>query len=232
MSKNYFKIVFAVLFLSVSVVVSADEPKSADHHSMQSHKSLPSADKINIAVFLYEGALLLDYGIAAEMFLAADFPNSFSVYTIGRERDLDLSIVGGVKTDYLLADAPRPDVIIIPGGPTLMQEGELKETQEYLKKANEDGAILFSICSGSVLLAKLGLLDGRNVTTVHLAIPMLKKITPTANVIDDQNFVDDGDIVTSKGSGTAIEATLHLIERLKGKEIAEDLKTRYMNYPH
>jgi transcriptional regulator GlxA family with amidase domain len=83
-----------------------------------------------------------------------------------------------------------------------------------------------------MLLAKTGLLTDRKVTTLQGALGMFREMVPSATVIEDTRFVDDGNIVTAAGSGTAIEATLHIIERLTSKEIADDLAVRYMDYPY
>ena len=222
----------AVALLSSQIAWSeqSDHPDTAS--ATHNHQSEPSGDKVNVAVLIYDGALVLDYGIAAEMFLAADFMRRFHVYTVSRDPDVTLSIVGPMKADFIFENAPQPDVVIVPGGPMWPQAGSDGETQSFLKNAQGEGAILFSICTGAMVLGKAGLLDGRTVTTNHQAAKMLQKIVPTADVRADTNFVDDGSIVTSAGAGTAIEATLHLIERLTDSDVADDLGRRYLNYPH
>ena len=211
---------------------SAQSAPSDSDSPMHTHESEPGDSKLNVAVLLYDGALLLDYGIAAEMFLASDYMRKFHVYTVGRQSNVSLSIVGSTTTDYTFDDAPKPDVIIVPGGPTWSQEGANPMTQDFLRSAQSDSCILFSICTGAMLLGKAGLLDGHTVTTNYQAAKALQDLVPSAKVVSDRLYVDDGLIVTSAGAGTAIEATLHLIERLSSRDIARDMGQRYLNYPH
>lgn len=203
----------------------------AQTHS-NSHESQPGESKLNVAVLLYDGALLLDYGISAEMFLAADFMRKFHVFTVARDPEVAVSILGKTRVDYTFPNAPRADVIIVPGGPTWQTEGSNQKTQEFLRNALSDSTTLFSICTGAMLLGKAGLLENRHVTTNRQAVPALRSMVTSAKVADDRDFVDDGTIVSSAGAGTAIDATLHLIERLSNAKIARDLARRYLDYPH
>ena len=190
------------------------------------------SDKNKVAVLIYNGALLLDYGIAAEMFLAADFMRAFEVFTVSGKPVVNLTIVGKVTTDYTFEKAPGAKIVIVPGGMGWSQEAENPMTVEYLKKAQTDGAVLFSVCTGSLLLAKAGLLRGRRATTLIQAIKMMTRLDPSIIVVKDRKYVETGNIVTSVGSGAAIEATLYMIERFAGLQIAEDLARRYLDYPY
>lgn len=208
-------------------------PALATPHPAQTNGNpTPDRGKANVAVFLYDGALLLDYGIAAEMFLAADFMRAFNVFTVARDSEVNLSIVGRAPVDYTLDDAPPADVIIVPGGPTWPQEAGKPETVSYLKSALDSGSVLFSICTGGMLLAKAGLLEERKATTNHQAAAMMKKVSPSTRVETEADYVDDGNVVTAAGAGTAIEATLHVVERLTTRAIADDLAKRYLDYPY
>lgn len=194
--------------------------------------SSSALSKVKVAVLIYDGALLLDYGIAAEMFLAADFMRAFEVFTVSGKSPVKLSIVGEATPQYGFEDAPRADIVIVPGGPAWTQEAEKEKTVEYLRKAQSEGAVLFLVCTGSLLLAKAGLLHGKKATTNIQAIKMLTQLDPSITVVKNRKYVDAGDIVTCVGSGSAIEATLYLIERFAGTDIAQDLAKRYLDYPY
>jgi putative intracellular protease/amidase len=190
-----------------------------------------SGGKLNVAVLLYDGALVLDYGIAAEMFLAADFMRRFNVYTVSGRPEVRLSILRSVHADFGFGDAPPADILIVPGGPNWAQAGMDEETRAFLRKTLADGGVLYSVCTGALLLGKAGLLDGRTVTTNHQAAAALHQVAPRAVVVVDRPFIDDGTIVTAAGAGTAIEATLHVVERFASPEVAHDLGRRYLDYP-
>ena len=189
------------------------------------------SDKFKVAVLIYDGALLLDYGIAAEMFLASK-GNSFEVFTVSATESVSLSIVGKVEPNYSFGNVPEADIVIVPGGMFWSQESEKPQTIEFLKKAQSNGAVLFSVCTGSLLLAKAGLLKGKKATTNIQAIQMLNQIDPSIIVIKDRKYVDAGNILTCVGSGSSIEATLYLIERFTDSTVAKDLATRYLDYPY
>lgn len=190
------------------------------------------SDKNKVAVLIYNGALLLDYGIAAEMFLAADFMRSFEVFTVSDKDKVNLSIVGEVASNYTFDNAPQAEIIIVPGGAGWLIEAENPNTVDYLKKAQSNGSVLFSICTGSLLLAKAGLLREQRATTNIQAIKMLNRLDPSITVVKDRKYVESGNRVTSIGAGSAIEATLYLIERFTNPQVAEDLARRYLDYPY
>ena len=199
------------------------------HDASHEAPDLSDESKLNVAVLLYDGALVLDYGVAAEMFLAADYMRAFNVFTVSETGNVRVSIFGETKTNFTFGDAPKADVIIVPGGPLWADAGTDADIIDYLKQQHDDGTILYSICTGALLLAQAGFLEDRDATTVHFAQHMMEAISPTTS-FKASTFVDGGDIVTSAGSGTAMEATLAIVERLTNAEIAADLSTRYLNY--
>lgn len=236
--KIFVKYAAAYLILALSgAACSAHAQHEEMQHEVMRHEHDPShgrpdfADesRLNVAVFLYEGALLLDYGVSAEMFLAADFTQAFNVYTVSETGAANVSILGDTATDFTFDNAPDADVVIVPGGPLWPKAGQDDEIVAYLTAQHEKGATLFSICTGSLLLAQAGFLENRQATTNIQAFHMMEAISPTTQLVKT-GFVDGGDIVTSAGAGNAINATLALIERLSTPEIVADLRDRYLDY--
>ena len=88
-----------VLGLFVALTAFAFAQPAVDSKN-QSDKDPGTDHKLNVAVLLYDGALLLDYGVAAEMFLAADFMRKFNVFTVGGTERVSLSILGITTTDF------------------------------------------------------------------------------------------------------------------------------------
>lgn len=195
-----------------------------------SHKLTNQAD-LKVQILIYNSAPILGYGIAVEMFLAADFMHAFSVSTVGSLEENYVSILGSVRTVYSLENAPPVDVVIVPGGPFHQQVGRDLEIQAYLRNALDDGATIYSICTGALLLASAALLEQSQATTLHVATGALRQLSPSTLVEDEVLFVDYRNILACSGAGASIEATLHLIERMTFPEIAEDLRIRYLNYP-
>ena len=86
-----------------------------------------------------------------------------------------------------------------------------------------------SVCTGSLLLAKAGLLDGLRVTTHHQAIGLLRELAPRAVVDPAARFHDNGRILTSAGISAGIDCSLHVVGRLLGDEAAATTAA-YMEY--
>jgi len=89
--------------------------------------------------------------------------------------------------------------------------------------------ITASICTGALLLGRLGLLDDLPATTHWCALDLLQEIAPKAVVRPNARFIDNGKIVTSAGISAGIDMSLHLVERLCGAELAA-MVAREMEY--
>jgi transcriptional regulator GlxA family with amidase domain len=87
------------------------------------------------------------------------------------------------------------------------------------------------VCTGSLILARTGLLDGISATTHWRAIDQLREAAPKITVIDDQRWVDNGRIITAAGVSAGIDMSLYVISKLLGAQVARDT-ARYMEYDH
>jgi len=117
-----------------------------------------------------------------------------------------------------------PDVLLIPGGGWLSRakQGAWAEAQdgeilEVIRKLHDQGTVLASVCTGSLLIASTGLLKDRPATTNHQALDELRQLG--AQVIDFR-VVDDGEIITAGGITSSIDLALHLIDRFASTEEA------------
>ncbi len=127
-------------------------------------------------------------------------------------------------------DVERVDLLVVPGGrgvrALLDDDAYLAQLGALLKRSQ---AVL-SVCTGSLLLAKLGLLDGRHATTHHLSLERLKELAPTAQVHTDRRWVEDGRYIISAGVSSGIDAAFHVAERLWGPEVAGTI-AKNIEYP-
>ena len=89
---------------------------------------------------------------------------------------------------------------------------------------------LLTVCTGSLFLAKLGLLAGRDATTHHLALDQLRELAPAARVHEGRRWVEDGDWVLSAGVASGLDASFHVCERLWGAEVAGTI-AKNIEYP-
>lgn len=122
--------------------------------------------------------------------------------------------------DHALDDAPQADVLIIPGG-VVDAALESPQTLAWIARQSSAAGITASVCTGAFLLAKSGVLaHGARVTTHWEDIADLRERFPALDVVDDVRWVDNGRIVTSAGISAGIDMSLHLVERLAGRELA------------
>lgn len=181
-----------------------------------------------VAVLMFEGVELLDFAGPAEVFSVAQRGKAFRVVTVADSRK-PLRAMGGITItpDYSFADAPRADIVVVPGGNT-KTVGAAGRT--WLKKVAGESEITMSVCYGAFLLADAGLLDGVSATTHHWGIDDLKKAAPKCKVVTEQRFVDAGKIVTTAGVTAGIDGALHVVERVLGKEAARWTAEEWMEH--
>jgi transcriptional regulator GlxA family with amidase domain len=198
----------------------------------------------NIAIVLFDRVEVLDFAGPFEVFSVCgahgEHKGVFNVYTVAERTPI--SARGGliVQADYLLNDCPTPDIFLVPGGGGYTDSGlpfgSRKEMNnpvllDWIKKHNASAELVLSVCTGSLILAKAGLLDGLSATTHWKAIDQLKDAAPRTTVIDDQRWVDNGRVIASAGVSAGIDMSLYVIEKLLGKAVANDT-ARYMQYDH
>ncbi|MGH9869799.1 MAG: DJ-1/PfpI family protein [Candidatus Polarisedimenticolia bacterium] len=204
---------------------------------MAAAESQPSARPYtrNVAIVLYEGVELLDFAGPGEVFqAAASFSEhgdqgGFKVYTVATTTKPILSQhFLHVVPDFSIDDAPKPDVLVIPGG----QSGALLGDPKFMAwaaKVTKEAEITLTVCTGAFVPGKLGLLDGKTATTWYGAIERLRRDVPKATVQEGRRFVDNGSIITTAGVSAGIDGALHAVARLTGRAVA-DQTARYMEY--
>ncbi|TEW54598.1 DJ-1/PfpI family protein [Psychromonas sp. RZ22] len=171
---------------------------------------------MNIAIYLYENAEVLDFSGPYEVLSTAKriAGNDWNIFFVG-ESDALVSARGGflVKPHYTFDDHPAIDVLIVVGG---IHTEEMKKTKviEWIKKTDTLTKQTLSVCTGAFLLAEAGLLNGLSVTTHWEDIDDLKVGYPTLQVVDNKRWVCDGKYTTSGGISAGIDMTLHLVSVL------------------
>src|SRR5262249_51880502 len=151
----------------------------------------------NVAIVLYPGVELLDFAGPGEVFAAAG--DAFRVYTVAESKEPLVS--EGFLTvvpEYAIADAPPPDILVIPGGRVRSVLGS-PVMMAWLKQVSTRNEVTMSVCNGALVLAQNGALAGLRATTHWGAIAELREREPRATVLDDVRFVDNGRIITTAG---------------------------------
>jgi transcriptional regulator GlxA family with amidase domain len=187
-----------------------------------------------LAILLFNDAEVLDFCGPFEVFSVASRqtdPPAFDVFTVAEQTDAIIARNGlSVNPDHSLADCPRPDLLLVPGGMGTRQQINNRPLIDWIKRTADDAELVMSVCTGALLLGKAGLLDGLDTTTHHVAFDLLRETVPTATVHEDRRFVDNGRIITSAGIAAGIDMSLHVVERLLGKNVAA-ATAKHMEYP-
>ncbi len=128
-----------------------------------------------------------------------------------------------VIADYGFDDCPALDLVLVPGGFGTIPQLNNKTLVDWLRERAAKAEIVTSVCSGSALLAKAGLLDGRRATSNKRYFQIAVEQGPKVNWVEEARWVDDGDRVTSSGVSAGIDMALHVVERLFGTKTAETI---------
>ena len=188
----------------------------------------------NVAILLFEDVEVLDFCGPFEVFsVASRFtdPPAFDLLTVAEKGGAVVTRGGlSVNPHRRLGDCPQPDVLLVPGGHGTRKEMHNPALIDWIRQASEKAELVLSVCTGALLLAKAGLLNGLEATTHHGAIDLLRQVAPKTTVHADRRFVDNGRVVCSAGIAAGIDMSLHVLARLLGKEMA--VKTAHqMEYP-
>jgi transcriptional regulator GlxA family with amidase domain len=120
-----------------------------------------------------------------------------------------------------LADVSRPDVVLVPGGPGEVAARAGGAALDWLRGAHETSTWTTSVCTGSLILAAAGLLEGRRATSHWLALEQLRELG--AEPVSER-VVFDGKLVTAAGVSAGIDMALALAARIAGEEVAQAIQ--------
>jgi transcriptional regulator GlxA family with amidase domain len=124
-----------------------------------------------------------------------------------------------IGATHSFAETPSPDVVLVPGGMTAVERTQDEALLDWVRRAHPGATWTASVCTGSIILAAAGLLDGKRATSHWLALPMLKALG--ANAVSDERVVHEGQIVTSAGVSAGIDLALWLAGRIAGDDRAK-----------
>ncbi len=186
---------------------------------------------MNIAIVVFDGAEELDWAGPWEVLAAwaRMWPDDgVAVYTVAGSLEPIVCAKGlRVLADHTWESAPKPDVVLWPGGIGAREQVGVESVRERVRDLAATGALMTSVCTGSLVYADAGLLAGRPATTWHGRIDELGKLGAVPQ--PEARFVDDGDVVTSAGVSAGIDMALHLVARLHSVERAREVR-RYIQY--
>ena len=197
--------------------------------------------KLAVGILLFENVEVLDFAGPFEVFSRTrlepgtasrmtDESAPFRVFTVACKAEL-IRATGGLQVvaDHGFDDAPPIELLVVPGGfgtrPLLEDHGVL----EWIRATADSARLVTSVCTGALLLAKIGLLRDKRATTHWAALDLLQQIDPSIDVQREERVVRDG-VISSAGVSAGIDMAFAVVEDLHGKAVADET-ARYIDYP-
>lgn len=199
------------------------------------NQSADGLKTVPVFVIIPPRTLLLDVAGPIEVLRKANFEQGavqFDVHYIGPSEMVTSSIGLSVANITPLPEALPDDALVVisgsadvPMGGAINSRGDddaILEAQivNWLRRIIRPGVKLVSICSGALLAARAGLLEGYACTTHHMAIEELHRLAPTSRVLQNRLFVEDRDRLTSAGITAGIDLMLHIVAEMAGHALA------------
>jgi putative intracellular protease/amidase len=193
---------------------------------MTQHSALPPTE-----VVVFDGFDDLDAIAPLEILTAAGFPTRVvrpagHATTVHSAHGLVMQVDGELSAD--------PALVVVPGGGWLDAAPGVRDQCEgplpaALAARHDAGAVVASVCTGAMLLARAGLLAGRPAVTNRNALDHLAQTG--ADVRREARVVDDGSVVTAGGPAAAIDLAIWLVERFGGQQAAREAAARVEHEP-
>ena len=194
---------------------------------------------MNIGILVFDGVELLDMAGPFEVFTTAarvqarqqpaGTPALFEVHLIAPAGPTVQARAGlRLHAPFGLHDHPPLDLALVPGG---VVDAELARpaVAAWIRQQAGTVPLLASVCTGALLLVQAGVLDGLEATTHWEDLDALRTLRPAVRVREGVRWVDAGAVVTSAGISAGIDMSLHLVQRLHGRDLAQRT-ARQMDY--
>ena len=183
---------------------------------------------MRFAVFVYPGAEPIDLATFGVLSMARRVEPGIEITTVAGEAGI-VELASGLQivSRYGIDDFPGADVLIVTGGPGWEAAAKDPKIQAFLRCAAVD-SVMVSVCTGAMILAAAGVLDGRRATTKREVVAgetspaaILAK-RPGVEVVK-ANVVDEGRVITGGGVTLCIDTMLHLLKRYFGGAKADEV---------
>jgi len=201
---------------------------------------MSSNTRKTVGILIFDDVEVLDFAGPFEVFSRTRFVAGadsrrtddsapFDTFTVARTRDA-VTAIGALKVipHYSWADAPAIDILVVPGGFGTRALLNDQPTLDWIRKTAAASSQVTSVCTGALLLAKVGLLKGRRATTHWAGLDLLASIDPTIQVQRDTRVVSDG-VVTSAGVSAGLDMSFSVVENICGRAVAEET-AHYIEY--
>jgi transcriptional regulator GlxA family with amidase domain len=190
---------------------------------------------VRFGIFIYDGVEPIDLATFGVLSMARRVAPEIDICTIAPQAG-PVALANGlqVTADFGIADAPACALVIVTGGPGWPAQAEAAATLDYIRRVHASGRIA-SVCTGGMILAASGILNGGAATTKREVVPpekspldVMRTRYPAIDV-RDATLVDAENVVTGGGVTLCIDTTLHLIAGMLGQHVADET-ARIMEY--
>jgi transcriptional regulator GlxA family with amidase domain len=186
-----------------------------------------------VAILLFDDVEVLDFAGPFEVFSVTGRRHQldpFDVFTVSETgQPIRARNNLTVTPTWSIFNCPTPDILLVPGGYGTRREMKNPVLLEWVGNQGRRSELLLSVCTGALVLASAGLLDGLAATTHFMAFPELRAVATRTLVHEDRRIVDNGRVILSSGVSAGIDMSLHVVARLLGADMARET-ARYMEY--
>ncbi|QIS02084.1 helix-turn-helix domain-containing protein [Nocardia brasiliensis] len=178
-----------------------------------------------VAILVPAGVNAFDLVLGAQIFASTWLPDNQPGYDVRMCGESTTACASGqqmfsIGPRWPLETLEQADVVLVPGAESMLESDP--RHREALRAAAARGAVVASICTGAFLLADAGLLDGLRATTHWRLADLFAARYPHVEVDPSVLLTDNGQILTSAGSGAGLDLCLHLVRRDYGSAVAAD----------
>ncbi len=198
-------------------------------------------EKLNVGILIFDGVEVLDFAGPFEVFSRtrlvpgvearrSEESAPFNVFLVAESTEAirataDLCVL----PRFSFGDTPPIDILVVPGGYGTRALLHDQEILSWIREVAASAKHTTSVCTGALLLAQAGLLQGRKATTHWGVYDLLESLNAGVTVLRDQRVVIDG-VFTSAGVSAGIEMAFAVVEHFYGREVAEET-AHYIEYP-
>ena len=175
-----------------------------------------------LAALVFPGFQTLDFFGPLEML--GDLGDQIDITIVAETSEPVPSVHGqGLVVDKTVSDGSDYDLLLIPGGDTALEAAKRPAVTDWIVETSNQAELVMTVCTGSILLATTGLLDGRRATTNKLDFIGTVPLGPNVDWVRQARWVEDGKFFTSSGVSAGMDMTLAAIAHLFGKATAEEI---------
>ena len=189
--------------------------------------------KRRVCIVIFDDVEVLDFCGPFEVFSVTGGRQGLMPFEVCTVAEKNRPVIArgrlSVNPAYSFDNCPPPDILVMPGGFGTRRELNNPRMLDWIRCHATGAELILSVCSGALVLAKAGLLNGLRATTHRAALDELRAINPSITVDANKRLIDNGRLIVSAGISAGIDMSLHVVARLLGREQALET-ARYMEY--